>query len=225
MNTRAWSHESEHQDGVQSRPLAETQACQKGVPADFDLLQPELHTLFVHHHIEQLDAGLVAFIRMARQHLPLPEHAEQGRARARGVIHEIVGVAAPRIDAGQSCALGRRNLVLRRMQEEGKITPSEEAAAKKTPLGLHIQYPRNDLAPYFFEELRKYLESTYGTEAVHERGLRVYTTLNVGMQRAANLAVRDGLHAYDRRHGWRGGLPNILKDNLETLERYEDADW
>ena len=122
-------------------------------------------------------------------------------------------------------ALGRRNLVLRRMQEEGKITTSEEAAAKKTPLGLHIQYPRNDLAPYFFEELRKYLESTYGTEAVHERGLRVYTTLNVGMQRAANLAVRDGLHAYDRRHGWRGGLPNILKDNLGTLENYEDDDW
>jgi len=122
-------------------------------------------------------------------------------------------------------ALARRNLVLRRMQEEGKITPSEEAAAIKTPLGLHIQYPRNDLAPYFFEEIRKYLESTYGTEAVHERGLRVYTTLNIAMQRAANLAVRDGLHAYDRRHGWRGGLPNIMKDNLGTLDSYEDDDW
>jgi len=122
-------------------------------------------------------------------------------------------------------ALARRNLVLRRMQEEGKITPSEEAAARKTPLGLHIQYPRNDLAPYFFEEIRKYLEATYGTEAVHERGLRVYTTLNIGMQRAANLAVRDGLHSYDRRHGWRGGLPNILKDNLGTLETFEDDDW
>src|SRR5713101_8091588 len=83
-------------------------------------------------------------------------------------------------------SLMRRNLVLRRMQEEGKITPTEEATAIKTPLGLHIQYPRNDLAPYFFEEIRKYLESTYGTEAVHERGLRVYTTLNIHMQRIAN---------------------------------------
>ncbi len=46
-------------------------------------------------------------------------------------------------------SLLRRNLVLRRMQEEGKITPTEEATATKTPLGLHIQYPRNDLAPYF----------------------------------------------------------------------------
>src|ERR1700722_1527115 len=122
-------------------------------------------------------------------------------------------------------ALTRRNLVLHRMEDEGKITPTEEAAAKKTPLGLHIQYPRNDLAPYFFEDARKYLESTYGTEAVHERGLRVYTTLNIAMQRAANLSVRDGLHSYDRRHGWRGGLPNILRDNLGQLDSYEDEDW
>src|ERR1700680_913772 len=103
-------------------------------------------------------------------------------------------------------ALQRRNLVLYRMEEEGKIAPSEAEAAKKTPLGLHVQYPRNDLAPYFFEEVRKYLESTYGTEAVHERGLRVYTTLNISMQRAANQSVRDGLHSYDRRHGWGGGV-------------------
>jgi penicillin-binding protein 1A len=122
-------------------------------------------------------------------------------------------------------ALARRNLVLHRMQEEGKISPTDEAAARKTPLGLHVQYPRNDLAPYFFEEIRKYLEATYGTEAVHERGLRVYTTLNIAMQKAANQAIRDGLHTYDRRHGWRDGLPNILKDNLGTLESYEDDDW
>jgi len=122
-------------------------------------------------------------------------------------------------------ALARRNLVLHQMLSEGKITAAEEAAARKAPLGLHIQYPRNDLAPYFFEEIRKYLESTYGTEAVHERGLRVYTTLNIAMQHAANQAIRDGLHGYDRRHGWRGDLPNILKDNLGTLESYEDDDW
>src|SRR5262249_57252820 len=122
-------------------------------------------------------------------------------------------------------ALNRRNLVLRRMEEEGKLSAGDANSAKKTALGLHIQYPRNDLAPYFFEDIRKYLEATYGTEAVHERGLRVYTTLNVKMQRAANQAVRDGLHSYDRRHGWRGGLPNLIKDNLGKLEIYEDEDW
>jgi penicillin-binding protein 1A len=122
-------------------------------------------------------------------------------------------------------ALNRRNLVIIRMEEEGKITAAEATAAKKTPLGLHIQYPRNDLAPYFFEEIRKYLESTYGTEAVHERGLRVYTTLNIAMQRAANQSIRDGLHSYERRHGWKGNLPNVLRDNLGKLDTYEDDDW
>jgi len=111
------------------------------------------------------------------------------------------------------------------MEEEGKITPAEEASARKSPLGLHIQYPRNDLAPYFFEDIRKYLESTYGTEAVHERGLRVYTTLNISLQRIANQSLRDGLHGYERRHGWRGNLPNVLRDNLGKLETYEDDDW
>src|SRR6202048_1167219 len=80
-------------------------------------------------------------------------------------------------------ALARRNLVLHRMEEEGKITPAEESATRKTPLGVHIQYPRNDLAPSFLADIRKYLESTYGTEAAHERGLRVYTTLNIHMQK------------------------------------------
>jgi penicillin-binding protein 1A len=93
------------------------------------------------------------------------------------------------------------------------------------PMGLNLEVPRDDLAPYFVEEIRKYLEGTYGTETVDTRGLRVYTTLNVAMQRAANQAVRDGLHAYDRRHGWRGHLDNILSDNRSTLAAYEDDDW
>ncbi len=122
-------------------------------------------------------------------------------------------------------ALSRRNLVIHRMEDEGKITPAEETTARNSPLGLHIQYPHNDLAPYFFEDIRKYLESTYGTEAVHERGLRVYTTLNINMQRLANQALRDGLHAYERRHGWKGNLPNVLRDNLGKLDTYEDDDW
>ncbi|HMD32920.1 MAG TPA: PBP1A family penicillin-binding protein, partial [Candidatus Acidoferrales bacterium] len=122
-------------------------------------------------------------------------------------------------------ALGRRNLVLGRMMAEGKIPREAGEAAAKLPLGLHVQYPRNDLAPYFVEEIRKYLEHNYGTEAVHEHGLRVYTTLDVSMQRAANRALKDGLLAYTRRHGWKGGLANILTDHMGTLEKYEAEDW
>jgi len=122
-------------------------------------------------------------------------------------------------------ALARRNLVLSLMGHDRKVTQAEEEAAAREPLGLHIQPLRNDLAPYFVEEIRQYLEHTYGTAAVHQQGLRVYTTLNVAMQKAADQAVRDGLHAYDRRHGWRGALPNVLRDNLGTLEKYQSDDW
>jgi penicillin-binding protein 1A len=122
-------------------------------------------------------------------------------------------------------ALARRNLVIELMARAGKVTPAQAKAAMVQPMGLHLQAPRNTLAPYFVEEIRKYLESTYGTEMVHQRGLRVYTTLNVAMQQAANRAIRDGLHAYDRRHGWRGKLENILKNKTDTLDSYEDDDW
>ncbi|HEY0704744.1 MAG TPA: PBP1A family penicillin-binding protein [Candidatus Acidoferrales bacterium] len=122
-------------------------------------------------------------------------------------------------------AKARRNLVLSLMERERKITHDEATAAAAEPLGLHVGSLRNDLAPYFIEEVREYLEHTYGTAAVHEQGLRVYTTLNIAMQKAADAAVRDGLHSYDRRHGWRGNLSNILQQNLGPLEKYQNDDW
>jgi len=122
-------------------------------------------------------------------------------------------------------ARARRNLVLSLLAHGGKITDAVAESTAKEPLGLHVESLRNDLAPYFVEEIRQYLEHTYGTAAVHEQGLRAYTTLNVDMQKAAGRAVRDGLHAYDRRHGWRGNLPNILRDNLGTLDNYQNDDW
>ena len=122
-------------------------------------------------------------------------------------------------------ALARRNLVLDLMLHDGKISREQYSAAVKQGLGLHISGSRNDLAPYFVEDIRQYLEHTYGTAAVHEQGLRVYTTLNVQAQKSADKAVRDGLHSYDRRHGWRGKLPNILRDHLGTLDGYQNEDW
>jgi penicillin-binding protein 1A len=122
-------------------------------------------------------------------------------------------------------ALARRNLVLDLMAESGKISRREAAQARAAPLGLHLQMPREDLAPYFAEEVRQWLEERYGPEATTRQGLRVYTTLNVAMQQAANRAVSDGLHAYERRHGWRGGLTNILQAHLGSLETYRADDW
>jgi penicillin-binding protein 1A len=122
-------------------------------------------------------------------------------------------------------ALKRRNLVINNMLEDGKITAQEAARAKATPLGLNIQ-PENSPAPHFVEEVRRYLEKKYGSDQVHEGGLRVYTTLDLDLQRAATQAVLDGLAAYERRHQWQGHLRNVLSGgDSESLGAYHDPDW
>lgn len=121
-------------------------------------------------------------------------------------------------------SLRRRNLVINSMLEDGKITAAEAARAKNLPLRLHIQSDPNSLAPYFAEEVRRYLERKYGTEDVHEKGLRVYTSLNAELQATANQAVLDGLAAYERRHGWKGRLPNAIAEGVD-LDKFEYPDW
>jgi len=121
-------------------------------------------------------------------------------------------------------ALRRRNLVLAEMRQDGKITREQEEAAAATPLGLNIEPPPNSLAPYFVEEVRKQLEKQYGPEEVHGAGLRVYTTLDLDLQIVANKAVLDGTAAYERRHGWKGNLRNVVREGLD-LETYQHPDW
>jgi penicillin-binding protein 1A len=121
-------------------------------------------------------------------------------------------------------ALRRRNLVLSEMLSDGKITREQEEAAAATPLGLNIEPPPNSVAPYFVEEVRKQLEKEYGSDEVHGAGLRVYTTLDLDLQLVANKAVLDGTAAYERRHGWKGHLENIVAEG-RRLDTYQHPDW
>jgi penicillin-binding protein 1A len=121
-------------------------------------------------------------------------------------------------------ALRRRNLVLSEMRADGKITREQEEAAAAAPLGLNIEPPPNSLAPYFVEEVRRQLEKEYGLEEVHGAGLRVYTTLDLDLQMVANKAVLDGTAAYERRHGWKGNLENIVRDGRD-MGTYQHPDW
>jgi penicillin-binding protein 1A len=121
-------------------------------------------------------------------------------------------------------ALRRRNLVLSEMRADGKITREQEEAAAAAPLGLNIEPPPNSLAPYFVEEVRRQLEKEYGLEEVHGAGLRVYTTLDLDLQMVANKAVLDGTAAYERRHGWKGNLENIVREGLD-MGTYQHPDW
>jgi penicillin-binding protein 1A len=121
-------------------------------------------------------------------------------------------------------AIRRRNLVINSMLEDGKITAAEAARAKNAPMRLHIQSDPNSLAPYFAEEVRRYLERKYGSDEVHEKGLRVFTSLNTELQATANQALLDGLAAYERRHGWKGNLANVIAEGTD-LDKYDNPDW
>ena len=120
-------------------------------------------------------------------------------------------------------ALRRRNLVLSEMESDGVITHQQAEQSRRAPLGLKINQPEMSVAPWFQEEVRRELEKKFGAEQVHGAGLRVDTTLDLDLQKTANKALTDGLAAYERRHGWKGKLENVLSNS--TLEDYKHADW
>jgi penicillin-binding protein 1A len=121
-------------------------------------------------------------------------------------------------------AVKRRNLVLNAMLEDGKITAAQAADAKSKPILPNLQKDPNSLAPHYVEEIRRYLEAKYGSDQVHESGLRVYTSLDMDLQKSARQALLDGLAAYERRHGWHGKLVNVITQG-QKLDTYEDPDW
>ena len=121
-------------------------------------------------------------------------------------------------------ALRRRNIVINSLLEDGKITAEEADRAKNAPFKLNLQNPSNSVAPYFAEDIRRYLERKYGASEVHQGGLRVYTSLNLELQRTANRAMLDGLAAYERRHGWKSGLKNVVLAG-QSVKTYQHPDW
>jgi penicillin-binding protein 1A len=121
-------------------------------------------------------------------------------------------------------ALHRRNLVLTEMELDRMISHEQAEQARNAPLGLRIVPPESSVAPWFQEEVRRELEKRFGSEQVHEAGLKVETTLDLDLQITANHAVADGLAAYERRRGWIGKLENALAGGT-TIEDYKHPDW
>ncbi len=116
-------------------------------------------------------------------------------------------------------AAARRDIVLRRMQAENFITQADADTAIAAPLGLKVSpLKEGQDAPHFSEYVRRQIEKTYGTDALYNDGMMVYTTLDLGLQSMAEDAIYGGLRDYDRRHGWRGPLMH-----LKSLSDWESA--
>ncbi len=108
-----------------------------------------------------------------------------------------------------SAAKERQIYVLNRMADEGYITRDEAQAFINEPLKVYLRQNYREMAPYFLESLRQLLVAQLGEAAVLDKGLRVYTGLDIDKQIEAQNQVRSGLRALDKRQGYRGPLENI----------------
>jgi penicillin-binding protein 1A len=94
-------------------------------------------------------------------------------------------------------AYRRRATVLRRMVECGFITPEEENSANNYPLPTEKFQLRKASGSYFVEYIRQILEPKYGSNALFKGGLKIYTTLDLKMQKVAEKVLSKKLDEFD----------------------------
>jgi len=106
--------------------------------------------------------------------------------------------------ADYDLARRRQSYVLTRMVEDGHITEEEKNQVLQTPLMLRSIRPHDRVAAYFIENIRRYIQGKYGSDALYREGLEVYTTLDLRAQQAARDAVERGLQELETRQGYPG---------------------
>ncbi len=89
-------------------------------------------------------------------------------------------------------ALEKRNVVINLMRDQGYLTAQEAERWKAYPLEVSSRQDFQDAAPYFVEWVRQQLYDRFGTQ-IYEGGFRVYTTLDLDMQMAAERALEEQL--------------------------------
>lgn len=108
-----------------------------------------------------------------------------------------------------SRATDRRNVVLGRMLKEGYISNAEYQQAKNEPIVARYHGAEIELsAPYVAEMARAWAVEQFGEDA-YTSGVRIFTSVDADMQRAANEAAVENVLAYDRRHGFRGPVATL----------------
>lgn len=150
-----------------------------------EILEAYLNEFYLNHGAYGIESGARTFFGKSAKDLTLSE-----AALIAGVIRWPTRYS-PFVNP--DIAVDRRNFVLNRMLEVGYITEAEASAAKAEPLVLAERQERVVQARYFVDYVTQQLISTYGEATVFSGGLRVYTTLDLDMQSAAEKALAAGI--------------------------------
>lgn len=159
----------------------------------------ELYTNKVHfsHRAYGLGAAAQVYYGKDLTELDLPQSAMMA-----GLLK---GESAYNPISNPERAIKRRNLVLNRMLSEGYIDQATFQQAIDTPITAQKHTADLDLnAPYVAEMARLDTLQRFGRDKAYNQGLEVITTLDSKHQIAANQALKTGLLAYDKRHGYKG---------------------
>lgn len=123
--------------------------------------------------------------------------------------------------SGPERAVRRRNLILFNMLEQGSIDAETYRRAIAAPNNARLHQRSRDLdAPWVAEWARRQVLERYGRGA-YDDSFEVFTTVDPTLQAAATRALRNGLVAYDRRHGYRG--PERTLTPPPAGEDYDEA--
>lgn len=114
----------------------------------------------------------------------------------------------------------RQIYVLNRMLAEGYITNIQATEAINTKLDIK---PRKNWyieeVPWYTEHVRRYVEKKYGKEALYNQGLKIYSAVNVSMQRMAKEEMEKGLKELDKRQGYRGPIRRLPPEEIEGFAK------
>lgn len=167
---------------------------EKHYPKD-KILELYLNQVYFGHGAYGVEAAAQTYFKKSIDQLNLSEAATlAGLPRAPNYYSPITD---------RERAMRRRDHVLARMLERGFITNEQAARASSASFDESLFARTRNLGPYFVEYIRQGLEEKYGSYSVYHGGLKIYTTLNIEMQRSADAALIEGLRGIDKARGFR----------------------
>ncbi len=167
---------------------------EKHYPKD-KILELYLNQVYFGHGAYGVEAAAQTYFKKSVDQLNLSEAATlAGLPRAPNYYSPITD---------RERAIRRRDHVLARMVERGFITKEQAAQVSGIPFDESSFARTRNLSPYFVEYIRQDLEEKYGTYMIYHGGLKIYTTLNIAMQRSADATLIEGLREIDKARGFR----------------------